>query len=41
MTTIDKGTAELPLIDESGASRPFRDLWRDGTVVIAFLRHYG
>jgi len=33
--------AELTVLDLEGAPCPLRSLWRQGPVVITFLRHYG
>ncbi|MFZ2490633.1 MAG: hypothetical protein WA208_04025 [Thermoanaerobaculia bacterium] len=38
---LEPAIAALPLLDQTGASRPLRDLWAGGTAVVIFLRHFG
>lgn len=36
-----EGLGALQLLDTDGRSRRLGDLWRDSTVVLALLRHFG
>ena len=41
MLTRADDLAHLPVVDEAGRTRELGTLWADGTVVLAFLRHFG
>ena len=38
---VDVPLSEAPILDLEGRAVPLSSLWRDHTVVLAFVRHFG
>jgi hypothetical protein len=38
---IDVDLGEAPVLDPEGRAVPLASLWRDRTVVLSFVRHFG
>jgi hypothetical protein len=39
--TMDVDLGEAPILDLEGRAHPLSSLWRDRTVVLSFVRHFG
>jgi hypothetical protein len=39
--TMDVDLGEAPILDVEGRAVPLSSLWRDRTVVLSFVRHFG
>ncbi len=39
--SIENALSEAPVLDLDGRAVPLSSLWRDRTVVLAFVRHFG
>jgi hypothetical protein len=39
--TMDVNLGEAPILDLEGRAIPLSSLWRDRTVVLSFVRHFG
>jgi hypothetical protein len=37
----DNPLLDLSVLDENGVSVALRDLWQQGPIVLAFVRHFG
>jgi hypothetical protein len=38
---VDVDLREAPVLDPEGGAVPLASLWRDRTVVLSFVRHFG
>jgi hypothetical protein len=38
---MDVALSEAPILDPEGRPVPLSSLWREGTVVVSFVRHFG
>ena len=38
---VDVALSEAPILDLEGRAVPLSSLWRDRTVVLSFVRHFG
>jgi hypothetical protein len=38
---VIRDLADAPVLDTGGRAVPLSSLWRDRTVVLAFVRHFG
>jgi hypothetical protein len=39
--SVDVDLGEAPVLDLEGRAIPLASLWRDRTVVLSFVRHFG
>jgi hypothetical protein len=38
---VEVALSEAPILDLEGRSVPLSSLWRDRTIVLSFVRHFG